>query len=92
MKQKQEKLQIKNSQRRKFLKYSLIAGGGFLAGKFFDSVLGVLSPEKPSLMGFEPHDLRDKQTHIFQNFVVQETDKELNFFDKEGYKIFVIEK
>jgi len=84
--------QVRNFRRRKFLKYSLIAGGGFLAGKFLDSIQNLFSSKKSNLMGLELTGPQEEKTKIFKNFVVQETDKELNFYDKEGYKIFVIEK
>jgi len=86
--------QIRNFQRRKFLKYSLIAGGGFLIGKFLDSTLGLFSSNRINLIDHKTRLLTNKQTQtkIFDNFVVQETDKQLNFFDRKGHEILIIEK
>ncbi len=77
-----------NSQRRNFLKYSAFAIGGFLVGKFLDSIPGLFSSRK----GFEIVGPQGEETKIFENFVVKETKKELSFYDKKGYEIFVIEK
>jgi len=89
-----ENLQIRNFQRRKFLKYSLIAGGGFLVGKFLNSALELFFSKRMDLMGHETSLLTNGQTQTktFQNFVVQETDRQLNFFDRNGHEILVIEK
>ena len=87
--EKKENPKLKSSQRRDFLKYSLIAGGGFLAGKFLDSVTEKFTSKKGNLKSFEAS---PGSTKIFKNFVVEETGKELSFFDKGGYKIFIIEK
>ena len=83
---------IKNSRRRNFLKYLTVAGGGFLVGKFLDSASGLFSFKKPGLKSFETCISQEGETKLFKNFVVKETGRELNFYDSEGYKIFVIEK
>jgi hypothetical protein len=90
--EKKKDSQIGNFRRRNFLKYFLIASGGFLAGKFLDSVSGLFSSKKASLKNFETCISQEGETRLFKNFVVKETEEELDFFDKEGYKIFVIEK
>lgn len=91
--EKKKNFQLRNSQRRDFLKYSLLVGGGFVAGKFLDSVTGMFTSKKENLKSFESSvSLEGEKTRIFNNFVVTETGKELNFLDKQGYKIFVIEK
>ena len=81
---------IGNSQRRNFLKYFLIAGIGFLAGKFLDSLLGLFSSKKSELKSSKP--VPGEKTVTFENFLLKEDEKELNFYDKEGNKILVIEK
>ena len=90
--EKKESFQLRNFRRRNFLKYFLIAGGGFLAGKFLDSFSNLFSSKKPSLEDFEAYQSPEGKTRIFENFRVKETEKELKFFDKEGYEIFIIEK
>lgn len=91
---KREKPQIKNLRRRKSLRYLLLVGAGFLAGKFLDSIIGLFSSKKKStLKGFESAQPQREETTLFKDFVVKETGKELSFFErKSGYKIFVIEK
>ena len=80
--------QIRNFQRRNFLKYSLFAIGGFVVGKTLDSVQNLFSSKK----GLELIGPPEEKMKIFENFVVKETEKELSFYDKGGYEIFVIEK
>ena len=88
MKLKKE-LPIKNFQRRNFLKYSLFAIGGFVAGKTLDSIQNLFSSKK----GLELIGPEEEKMKIFENFVVKETEKELSFHDRrDGYKVFVIEK
>jgi len=86
--EKKKNLQIRNFQRRNFLKYSLFVAGGFVIGKTLDSVQGVFSSKK----GLELVGPQEGETTIFENFVVKETKKELSFYDKGDYAIFVIEK
>jgi len=80
--------QIRNFQRRNFLKYSLFAIGGFVVGKTLDSIQNLFSSKK----GLELIGPSEEKMKIFENFVVKETKKELSFYDKGGYEIFVIEK
>jgi len=77
-----------NKDRRDFLKYSAFTIGGFLVGKFLDSIQGLFSPKK----GFELVGPQREEAKIFENFVVKETKKELNISDKKGNEIFIIEK
>jgi hypothetical protein len=74
-----------NKNRRNFLKYLLFAIGGFLVGKFLDSIQNLFSSKR----GFE---LSGQKEKIFENFRVEETKKELKFYDKEGNEILTIEK
>jgi len=81
--------QIRNFQRRNFLKYSLFAIGGFVVGKTLDSIQNLFSSKK----GLELIGPSEEKMKIFENFVVKETEKELSFHDRrDGYKVFVIEK
>lgn len=77
-----------NKNRRNFLKYSLFVAGGFVVGKTLNSVQGLFSSKK----GLELVGPQKGETTIFENFVVKETKKELSFYDKGGYEIFIIEK
>lgn len=90
--EKMENSQIRNLQRRNFLKYALFAIGGFLVGKLLDSLQNLFFTKKPELTNFETPPLSKEQTKIFENFIVKESSKEVRFLDKEGEEIFIIEK
>lgn len=77
-----------NKNRRNFLKYLLFAIGGFVIGKTLDSIQNLFSSKKSLELTGPP----EEKVKIFENFVVKETKKELSFYDKGGYEIFVIEK
>ena len=79
---------VQNKNRRNFLKYSLFTIGGFVVGKTLDSIQNLFSSKK----GLELIGPEEEKMKIFENFVVKETEKELSFYDKGGYEIFVIEK
>jgi hypothetical protein len=61
---------------------------GFVLGKTFDSIQNLFSTKNNLELTCPP----EEKTKIFDNFVVKETEKELNFYDKGGYEIFTIEK
>ncbi len=86
---KEKNLQIRNFQRRNFLKYSLFVAAGFVIGKMLDSVQNLFSAKKD----LELTSSKEGKITVFENFVVKETEKELSFHDRrDGYKVFVIEK
>jgi hypothetical protein len=70
-----------SDKRRSFLKYMLVGGGAFVAGK----VLG------PSLDFFSFSGDFSKVTD-FKNFRVVETAKELTFYDRFGNEILALDK
>jgi len=92
LKNKNFSVQVKNSQRRNFLRYSIFIIGGFLVGIIFNRFLEVISTKKMASQGFSPMSPSDEQINTFNNFIVRENSNELAFYDKNGYKIFVIDK
>jgi hypothetical protein len=77
-----------NKNRRNFLKYLLFTAIGFIFDKVLDSIQNLISSKK----GFELVGPKEGKTKIFENFRVEETKKELKFYDKEGNEILTIEK
>jgi hypothetical protein len=77
---------IKDDNRRKFLKWSVFGGATFLLGRIFGDGLDHLSSEPQAKN-------KTSKEADFKNFRVVETENELSFYDKrEKDAILIIEK
>lgn len=68
--------------RRNFLKFSLLGGGALLLGK----ILG------PELMKVFSESSKSNKVTDFNNFRIEENNKELVIYGKSGEAIFIIDK
>lgn len=70
-----------NTRRRNILKWAAFGGGAFVLGKIFGPSVNLFN--ESSVFG---------KAHIFKNFRVVESGKELGFYDSMGNEILVLEK
>jgi len=81
---------LKNPKRRSFLKNLGLIGAGFAVGRLLNFLpFGKRSTELERLLREYG---KESEVAVFGNFVIQETDKELNFFTRDGDRILVLEK
>ena len=75
-----EQRRVKNPYRRNLLKYALFGGGVLVLGKLAHSLVTFWGREK--IIG----------TKEFDNFTLEETNKELRLLDNSGEEIVIFEK